>query len=125
MNDDKTFPCPCCGHMVFSEDPGSYGICPICFWEDDVSQLRFPTMGGGANRPSLQKAQMSYQKCGACEERLVEHVRPTRPEDTRDPLWRPLDPARDSIEVPQPGVDCGTTYPCDLTALYYWRRSAG
>lgn len=125
MSDEASFPCPCCGYLVFSEEPGSDEICPICFWEDDISQLRFPTRGGGANRPSLQEAQMSFQKCGACEERLVEHVRPVRPNDARDPLWRPLDAGRDASEIPQPGVDYGNTYPPDSAALYYWRRSAG
>jgi hypothetical protein len=125
MNDEALLPCPCCGYLVFSEAPGSYEICPICFWEDDVSQLRFPTMGGGANRLSLQDAQISFQKCGACEDRLVEHVRPVGPDDARDPSWRPLDPRRDSMEIPQPGVDYGSTYPQDSTSLYYWRRSAG
>jgi len=36
------YPCPCCGYLVFTEPPGSFEICPICFWEDDVSQLAIP-----------------------------------------------------------------------------------
>lgn len=47
------YPCPCCGYLVFDESPGSYEICPICFWEDDLSQLRFPRMSVGANRVSF------------------------------------------------------------------------
>jgi hypothetical protein len=39
----------------------------------------------------------------------------------RDSAWRPLDPARDAIEVSEPGVDYGMTYPHDPTELYYWR----
>ncbi len=39
---NANYPCPCCGYLVFTEPPGSYTICPICFWEDDISQLRFP-----------------------------------------------------------------------------------
>jgi len=31
----STYPCPCCGYLVFTEPPGSYDICSICFWEDD------------------------------------------------------------------------------------------
>ncbi|MGW2848911.1 CPCC family cysteine-rich protein, partial [Streptomyces sp. NPDC001274] len=27
------YPCPCCGHRVLGEMPGSYEICPVCFWE--------------------------------------------------------------------------------------------
>jgi hypothetical protein len=30
--------------------PGSYEICPVCFWDDDLVQLRWPTYAGGANK---------------------------------------------------------------------------
>ena len=40
------YPCPCCGHLIFLEPPGSYDICEICFWEDDIVMLRWPTTGG-------------------------------------------------------------------------------
>ena len=52
MSDAGENPCPCCGYLVLPE-AGLYDICPICGWEDDISQLRFATMPGGANRPSL------------------------------------------------------------------------
>lgn len=54
------FPCPCCGHRVFDEPPGSYAICQVCSWEDDAVQLRWPDWQGGANDPSLIKAQQTY-----------------------------------------------------------------
>jgi rubrerythrin len=38
---EMKYPCPGCGYLVFDEPPGSYEICPICFWEDDLAQLRF------------------------------------------------------------------------------------
>ncbi|MFH9606643.1 CPCC family cysteine-rich protein [Streptomyces sp. NPDC017448] len=38
--------CPCCGHRVLDEMPGSYAICPLCFREDDGVQFRRPTMSG-------------------------------------------------------------------------------
>jgi hypothetical protein len=124
MSDDPSFPCPCCGYVVFDEGPGSYEICPICFWEDDLSQLRFPSMRGGANRPSLQEAQIAFKTVGAIEERFIQNVRAPSEVDRRDPAWRPLDSHRDVIEVPQSGVDYGKTYPEDSRALYYWRRAA-
>ena len=114
------FPCPCCGYLTFDEPPGSYAICPICFWEDDLVQLRFPTRGG-ANVPLLD-AQRHFQRFGACEERLRPYVRPPRAADERDPAWRPLDPGHDVLEGPAPGRDDGTTVPGDATRLYYWRR---
>ncbi|MFI5753623.1 CPCC family cysteine-rich protein [Streptomyces sp. NPDC051569] len=32
-----SYPCPCCGHRVLDAMPGSYEICPVCFWEDATS----------------------------------------------------------------------------------------
>ncbi len=55
------YPCPCCGHRVLGETPGSYEICPVCFWEDDGVQFRWPAMSGGANKVSLIEAQRNYQ----------------------------------------------------------------
>ncbi len=43
------------------------------------------------------------------------------PNVERDSAWRPLDPEGDAVEVPEPGVDYGVTYPDDPTELYYWR----
>ncbi|WP_076344136.1 CPCC family cysteine-rich protein [Paludisphaera borealis] len=50
-------PCPACGFEVFDEPSGCYEICPVCGWEDDPVQLRFPAMQGGANRESLFELQ--------------------------------------------------------------------
>ncbi|MBO0846033.1 MAG: hypothetical protein J2P22_11530 [Nocardioides sp.] len=44
------YPCPCCGYLVFDEEPGSYDICAVCGWEDDLSQLRFATWEEGPTR---------------------------------------------------------------------------
>ena len=116
------FPCPCCGYLVFSEVPGSYNICPICFWEDDLSQLRF-VRTTGANRVNLIEAQGNFARFGACEPQLTQHVRKPTGEDRLEPGWRPIDEERDNTEEPIPGVNYGGTYPDDLTTLYYWRSS--
>ena len=81
-------------------------------------------MAGGANRPSLQDAQISFQTIGAIEQRFIQNVRVPDNNERRDPSWRPLDGSRDVIEVPQSGVDYGKTYPKDSSILYYWRRAA-
>ena len=52
--------CPVCGKYYFSER-GSYEICPVCGWEDDPSQKRYPDMEGGANRESLNEARRKYE----------------------------------------------------------------
>ena len=109
---DRIFPCPCCGYLVFPNPPGSYDICPVCGWEDDLSQLRFPLTDGGANADSLLEAQQIYL---AREVRNEEYV--------REEGWRPLDPARDNLEIPVDGIDYGKSYPEDSCRLYYWRPS--
>jgi len=114
------FPCPCCGHLVFREAPGSYDICPVCFWEDDLVQLRRPDLAGGANRPSLIEAQQHYQQIGATEDRLLAHVRPASPEEPIAMRWRVFDPVVDIIEAHVSGRDYGTSYNADPTSYYYW-----
>jgi hypothetical protein len=115
-----SYPCPCCGYCVLAEPPGSHDICPICFWEDDVVQLRWVTWAGGANRPSLVDAQRNYAAFACSEARFIENVRPPRADERRDPSWRLADVTRD-VEPHVSGVDYGATYPADSTTLYYWR----
>jgi hypothetical protein len=116
------YPCPCCGFDVFIEGPGSYDICPICGWEDDIVQLRWPDSAGGANRPCLIDAQLHFRRCGASEERLLPNVRSPLADEQPDPYWRPFDPDRDSIEPHVSGRDDGWTYASDYTSYYYWLR---
>lgn len=109
MEEKQSYPCPCCGYLVFS-DFGTYEICPVCGWEEDESQLRFPTMAG-ANKPLID-AQKDVTLSDA------------RTKYARDPEWRPLDLNVDKIEVPEEGKDYGQTYPDDRTELYYWRKKS-
>jgi hypothetical protein len=111
-------PCPCCGHLTLDEPPGSYSICPVCFWEDDAVQLRWPTMQGGANRPSLIEAQVAYEEHGAMELRFVANVRPPRPNEPVDEGWRKIDPGGDVFEALD---DRSAEWPDDLTRLFWWR----
>jgi hypothetical protein len=116
------FPCPCCGHLVFADAPGSYDICPVCFWEDDISQLRWPDLGGGANSASLIEAQETYRRIGASDERFVAHVRAATSAEPMDSSWRPFDLSCDNVEDRVSGTDYGVTYSHDQTAYYYWRQ---
>jgi hypothetical protein len=81
------YPCPCCGYLVFDEPAGSDDICEICFWHDDLSQLRFPRMTG-ANHVSLLDAQRNYREFGACEERVLAFARRPTAADDRDETCR-------------------------------------
>ena len=82
--------CPCCGYQTIDPEPGSYDICPICFWEDDIVQNENPDMAGGANSVSLRQAQENYVAFGACSRKDAPHVRPPSDDDIRDPNWAPL-----------------------------------
>lgn len=82
------FTCPCCGYKVFKEASGSYEICPICFWEDDIVQNENPFYAGGANEPSLYDAQQNYIRFGACEFRFIKNVREPRETDIKDENWK-------------------------------------
>ncbi len=116
------YPCPCCGYLVFTTQPGSYQKCPICLWQDNLAQLRFPLMPNVANHVSLQQAQRNFEECGAAEKRNAGLPREPFDTEVRDEAWRPLDPQRDNIEEPQRGIDYADSYPVrDTTVLYYWR----
>jgi hypothetical protein len=116
------YPCPCCGYVVFRRQPGNHEVCPICRWEDDLSQLRFADMVGGVNDVSLRQAQKNYIEFGGCSRRKALHAQEPIPGRRRDKNWRPLNPEKDNIETPKRGEDYSVTYPFrDTTVLYYWR----
>ncbi len=117
------YPCPCCGYGVFSEPPGSYEICQICYWEDDIVQLAFPDSAGGANRCSLIEGQTAFAQHGACESRFKEYVRAPKDEEVRHPSWRSLDPRRDHYLKWDSQTDrekWQTVKSSPLPSLYYW-----
>jgi hypothetical protein len=116
------YPCPCCGYLVFYAEPGSHHLCPICQWEDNLVQLRFPRMSGAANTVSLEIAQKNYREFGAAERRKINLGREPFETECRDEGWRPLDTNLDNVEEPQRGLDYADSYPeTNFTVLYYWR----
>ena len=78
----ERFPCPCCGYLTLDEEPpGTFYICDVCWWEDDLVQFHNPDFRGGANGPSLNEARANYREFGASEARAVSEVRlPTEAE---------------------------------------------
>jgi hypothetical protein len=103
---------------VFDEPPGSYAICPVCFWEDDLVQLRWPKYAGGANRPNLIDAQKEHAATGATEYRFTGLVRAPAEDEPLDPAWRAIDPATDEFEQWGEPKD---PWPEGYTTLYWWR----
>lgn len=117
----RRYPCPCCGHLVLDELPGSHEACLVCFWEDDAVQLRWPTVKGGANSPSLREAQRNYQGFGACDQRGRLFNRPPTADEPLDPAWRPVDLTRDSFEDWE--EKDRLPWPEDRFRLYWWLPS--
>lgn len=83
------YTCPCCGYKLL-DDP-SDDVCPICFWEDDHSQLEDPDSLGANTRVTLRQAQKNFVAYGACEEVAIPDVRKPTEFDEKDPNWHPLD----------------------------------
>jgi hypothetical protein len=55
------FPCPCCGSLTLDEEPpGTFYICPVCWWEDDNVQAADPNYRGGANKESLNEVRALF-----------------------------------------------------------------
>ena len=74
--------CPCCGNRTLADlCPGSYEVCPVCYWEDDLAQFNNPELCGGANRVSLTQARKNYVEFGACEREALSHVRHPLPSE--------------------------------------------
>ena len=85
------YTCPCCGYKTLDEEPpGTFEICPICFWEDDNVQFDDPDYKGGANDVSLREAQINFEKLGAYEEDKMKFVRKPDNGDEKDVEWKPL-----------------------------------
>ncbi|MGE6221329.1 CPCC family cysteine-rich protein [Nubsella zeaxanthinifaciens] len=86
------YACPCCGYKTFRAKPnGTYGICQVCFWEDDPIQLYDPNYDGGANRVSLKQGQRNFMEFGACEKEMIKNVRQPNKDEQRDENWKSLE----------------------------------
>ena len=73
------YACPCCGYLTLEESPpGTFDICPVCFWEDDDYQLRNPIKSGGANHISLNNAKTNFKSFGAIDGHALKFVRKPR-----------------------------------------------
>ncbi|WP_205624492.1 CPCC family cysteine-rich protein [Actinomadura flavalba] len=114
----KMFPCPCCGYLAHDSPPGSYAVCPICAWEDDLAQLRWPDHPSGPNGVSLVAAQACFESTGACTMSSHNKTRPPAPSISMDLGFRAIDPSVDGFE--QPGTS-DADWPTDRTRLYWWR----
>lgn len=66
--------CPCCDHFTLPAR-GDWDICPVCFWEDDGSDLSQPESPSSCNHGlTLREARANFARGGACEEAMLPHV---------------------------------------------------
>ncbi|MCG2618126.1 hypothetical protein LZZ85_27735 [Terrimonas sp. NA20] len=83
--------CFCCGYKTISDgETGLWEICPVCFWENDVTDGNIDKISG-ANKTSLREAQKNFQEFGACEKAMIKNVRSPKPCEERDTDWEPFD----------------------------------
>jgi hypothetical protein len=65
---------PCCDYFALPAR-GDWDICPVCFGEDDGSDLARPDSPSGCNYGlTLREARSSFHRCGACQEAMLRHV---------------------------------------------------
>src|SRR2546430_2312143 len=76
---DLPLRCPCCGCKTLSERT-AFEVCEVCCWEDDGQDNgdADENRGGPNGSLSLTEARANYLRFGACEESMIENVRPLR-----------------------------------------------
>jgi hypothetical protein len=80
--------CPCCGYRTLSPgQPGSYEVCEICGWLDDLVGFYHPETQSDYNHVSLSQARQNVAEYGACLPGVDEETREPRPDDERDPNY--------------------------------------
>ncbi|AUS79458.1 hypothetical protein C1701_15045 [Actinoalloteichus sp. AHMU CJ021] len=111
------YPCPCCGYLVHNFPPGSHCICPICDWEDDLVQLRWPDISG-ANQVPLTESQLIYKDIGIADSNSTSKIRPLADFWSIDFGFRTID---EKIHNFEPNGAIEANWPEDRTRLYWWR----
>ena len=78
----RRYQCKCCKYFTLKDEPieprkhpGTFEICPVCFWEDDSLQYLNPDESYGPNGVSLNNAKENFKKYGAIRRDAVKHVR--------------------------------------------------
>ncbi|HEY9853379.1 MAG TPA: DUF6714 family protein [Leptolyngbyaceae cyanobacterium] len=93
MSSENRYPCPCCGYKTLdAKPPGTYLICPICFWEDNEDMTdEYEYNWSSSNQVSLRQAQRNFIEFGACEQHWLNDVRAPTVDDVRDSNWEIID----------------------------------
>jgi hypothetical protein len=70
MIDEGTYQCPCCDYFTLV-NRGAYEVCPVCYWEDDGSDLATLDEPSGANHITLREARGNFERLGAADAAAV------------------------------------------------------
>lgn len=82
LSETDMYKCLCCGYLTLGEEPpGTFQICPVCYWEDDPVQAADPMYEGGANGVSLNQARINFHGFGASIRQALKLVRDPLPEE--------------------------------------------
>jgi hypothetical protein len=74
----KRYKCICCGYFTLvgaMKEDVAWDICPVCFWENDVSEEN-PNVYSGANHMTLAQGRDNYRTYSTCDLKSVASVRP-------------------------------------------------
>lgn len=76
----KKYQCPCCSYFTYNGSAGGRlgFICPVCFWENDPLIASNDDPSGSNHGITLNEAKSNYLKFGACEEEMLQYVRPPK-----------------------------------------------
>ncbi len=75
MIDEGPCQCPCCDYYALATR-GRHEICPVCWWEDDGSDLGELDAVSPANHISLRRARRKFVGLGGGDSDAVWLVRP-------------------------------------------------
>lgn len=73
----RRYQCICCGYFTLigeTEEDIAWDICPVCFWENDISGEN-PGEYSGANHMTLAQGRENYKNFFACSPKMASHVR--------------------------------------------------
>jgi hypothetical protein len=102
---------------MFDELPGSFDTCEICWWEDDIIQLRNPIDTTASNEKSLVEWQQEILETYPLTVEVAGEFH-------RDVDWRPI--REDEIPQPEDIPEEGLDYfymKHDDKPIYYWQRN--
>ena len=75
------YPCPCCGCLTFHIPivAAIAGICPVCFWENDVFDPGEDDPSDENGGMTLRQGRENFKQYGAARPDLARYTRPPRP----------------------------------------------